>query len=1025
MKAILNMIRSAVAPNQLVLELRKSESLKAAAILGAVILLAYGTISFLGYTLSPALWNYGVLVPPYGYQGRWLSYAVNMDPLASGGAIWPVNQLISSMLHSGQLPLWNPYQGTGAPLAADTTWSTYFPIELLYLVTPNQYWDFVWLLKLWTAGFLCYLFLRKLNLSSVSAIGGGLAYCLSGAFIFYAFLPWTNVAILLPALLFVAKKCFDGSPTRHTLAVGGAVFAISLLGAHIEALIIQFLYVNLFVVFEALTSKREKVRGVATWAGVVLLGLGLASFFLFPVFEYLSESTLARATDAGLYSLSTDGNPVIWWVTLFVPYFYGFLQTYPYSGLRQVFFWDISPGYVGTVVFFLSLLPLFSIRRNWIPRRTKYFVFFIIGEILILMKIFGIPPVNWIGYLPALNYVIFSRYSGSVLAMSFSGACAFGLQSLLKPVKLSSTKGFLLVLLAVGLGVWGTVPFPASPDSRFFPVSLAYLALSVFYLVLSFSMASTGGARAAKALVALIVLELVSYIPMSLSVEYEAIRVAILAGAALAIVGNQLKWSRFMGTSVLRVSLPSFLSRNRVFAMILIAALVLQFAVAGLSPIGLPNRYDPYTEAPYVRFLQANAGYQRVYSLDGVFFPPVAGLFTIQHLGEFSAFMPASFRNFSLSNLDRGAISSILSGGWPGSEKYSASSEIHSNLAFYSLLGVKYFVTAHTDLSVVYEILLQPETEGSFSWAPLGNNTVSTNFVTDTSFDGVLVRIGTYDRINYGGVLLTLDSLSGNATIHRVARLPAESIVNGAWGNVFAFSKIQLSGVTRFRLTLSQSDTLQGNEVAVMWYPQAEQNPHLSIENGSLKIAMGLVQREEALPVVYRDQNATIYQNLGAFPRTFLTDHVIVAYNETDAVLKTRDLEWNTRNTAVLEGNLAAELPSINVSPQKNDTGAAEIEQYSPTEVAIRVDAVKASFLILTDTFYPGWNAYVDGSAVPTYRAYGVVRAVFVGPGSHEVLFKYEPVSFRIGSYVSLLAVSIVALLLLTRRRSLFVFRKR
>ena len=643
------------------------------------------------------------------------------------------------------------------------------------------------------------------------------------------------------------------------------------------------------------------------------------------------------------------------------------------------------------------------------------------------MKIFGVPPVNWIGYLPVLAFVIFSRYSGSILALSFAGACGFGLDAVTGRAKYTG-RAFIAVLIALLLAVPLTVPFPASPANPFFWESLAYLALAIFYLALSTAVSHRGGKEASKVLLFLIILELVSYIPRSLPLSFEALRVSVLAAAALFIVMITLDWPRhinsFIGLPILHHL--SF-SRPKRFAIIaLVTVLLVQMMVSASAPVGIPNRYDPFTAAPYVRFLQANVGYQRVYSLDGTFFPPVAGVYSIQSLGEFTGLMPSSFRTFSQANLDRGAITSTLVGNvWSRIDTISAVSEIHSNLEFYSLLGVKYLVTAHTDLSIVNEILLQPENEGSFNWAALGNNSVSTNFVTDTSFDGVLVRIGTYDRIDHGDVLLTLDSLLGNATIHRVARLPAESIVNGAWENVFTFPKIQLSGVNRFRVILSQSDTRPGNELAVMSYPQAKQNPHLSIENGSLTIAMGLVQREETLPVVYRDQNATIYQNLGAFPRTFLIDRVILADDEKDAVLKTRDLGWNTRNTVVLEGNLAAELSSINASPQKKDIGVAKIERYSPTEVSVRVEAAEAAFLVLTDTFYPGWNAYVNGSAVPIYRAYGVVRAVFVGAGSHEVLFKYEPVSFQIGSYVTLLATSIVALLLLTRRLSLFAFRKR
>jgi hypothetical protein len=855
------------------------EALKAAAILGLLIVLIFGDVVFLGYTLSPALWNYGILGSAYRYQGRWLQWWIYgstvMDPLATGGQNWPIYELISRTLFSGHLPLWNPYQGTGAPLAADTSWSTYFPVNILY-VLPNQYWDFVWFFKVWLAGIICYIFLKKLGLAHVPAIGGSLAYCLSGAFIFYPFLPWTDVAILTPALLLVAKNCFDEPSARHTLALGGGVFAISILGAHIETLVIQFFYVNLFVLFEAITRKKERVRGVAIWAGVVLLGLGLASFFLFPVFEYLREATLGHGANVGPVSLSTDGwNPAISWVTLFIPYFYGFVKTYPYDRLAEVFLWDISPGYLGIGVFFLSLLPLFSIRGNWIPRKSKYFVFFIIAATLILMKVFGVPPVNWIGFLPVLNSVDFVRFSGSVLALSLAGACAFGLESVLRSVRRSSVTALFAVLIAVGPAALTTVPSPVSPNNPFFPVSLAYLALGVFYLFLCFCMVSRGGVESAKVLVALIVLELVSYIPRSLAVTYEAIRVAILAGAALVLVGSQLKWFRFLKVSgqSRRVSLPTFLSRNRAFAIIIIAALVLQFVVAGMSPVGLPNRYDPFTEAPYVRFLQANTGYQRVYSLDGVLFPPVAALFTIQHLGEFSAFMPASFRNFSLTNLDRGAAASTLSGNaWARNEKYNVSSEINENLPFYSLLGVKYFVTAYTVL--------------------------------------------------------------------------------------------------------------------------------------------------DNLPVIYHDQNVTIYQNLRAFPRAFLTNQIVQVSNEEEAVLKTRDLGWDTRETLVIEGNSASRPTPVNASKSGSIVGSAEIEQYSPSEIRIHVDAPGPSFLVLTDTFYPGWRAYVDGKPETISRAYGVVRAIFVNADSHEVIFSYEPESFRIGSTITLVSALVVIIIYSAELRS-------
>ncbi len=990
------------------------EILKVAAILGLVILLVYGDVAFLGFTLSPALYSEGVLAngTQYDYNGRRLYTSAVLDPLATGGAMWPVYQLISQRLLAGRFPLWNPYQGTGVPLAADTTWSTYFPIDLLYFA-PNAYWDYVWLLKLWAAAMLCYLFLKKLGLSVTACAGGGLAYSLSGAFIWNPFVPWTDIGIMTPALLLVVKRCFDRPLSRMSIALASIFISVSLLGAHIEALIIQFLFVGWFAVFEVITRKKARMSGTLTLLAGIIFGLGLAAFFLLPVLEYLFSSPVGHGAGTGLHSLSSDGNPATYWVTLFVPYFYGFLQTYPYSGLRQVFFWDIFPGYLGTTVFFLSLLPLFSGDLSLRDGRGKYFSFFFVSEILILMKVFGVPPVNWIGDLPVLTYVIFSRYSGSILAMSFAGACAYGLERVLKPVKWSSAKALFAVALSIVPVAWITVPSPVSPSTPYFSTSLANLAFSMGALALASCLASKGGDKTTRTLVALIVLELAAYVPRSLSPGYEAVRAATLAAAGLIIVSlTLLPKMVFTASRLPHARLPS---RKQVLVTVFVIALILQFAIASASPQGLPNRYDAFTPAPYVRFLQANSGFQRVFSPDGVFFPPVAGVFSVQNLGEFSAFMPSSFQDFVMVNLDRGALSTAFVGnGWVRNNRIGVGDEIRENMAMYSLLGVKYFVTSSTDLNFAHTVMLEPIVEGSHSWAPLGNRTVSTQFVTDLPFDGIYVRIGTYDRINHGDIVLVLDSVPSNPALHRETRIRADSIANGA-PNLFSFERVDVERSTVFRITLSQSDTRVGNELAVLWWPQVKDNPHLTIPPGYLKIALGTVSRDPSLPIAYRDENATIYQNTRAFPRAFLVNRVIVADTMKEALLKTRDLGWTTRDTLVAESPPPG-LPFLNASASEF-SAVAEINKYSPQEVIIRVAASGASFLVLTDTFYPGWNAYVDGKPVTIYRAYGLVRAVFLTTGIHEASFKYEPNSFKLGGAITFVSAIIVTLLLLPSTR--------
>jgi len=73
----------------------------------------------------------------------------------------------------------------------------------------------------------------------------------------------------------------------------------------------------------------------------------------------------------------------------------------------------------------------------------------------------------------------------------------------------------------------------------------------------------------------------------------------------------------------------------------------------------------------------------------------------------------------------------------------------------------------------------------------------------------------------------------------------------------------------------------------------------------------------------------------------------------------------------------------------------------SNNKVEIQARVAEPSLLYLADTFYPGWNAYVDGRKTKIYRANYNFRAVPLPPGEHEVKFRYEPLSFYVGTLIS------------------------
>jgi hypothetical protein len=100
---------------------------------------------------------------------------------------------------------------------------------------------------------------------------------------------------------------------------------------------------------------------------------------------------------------------------------------------------------------------------------------------------------------------------------------------------------------------------------------------------------------------------------------------------------------------------------------------------------------------------------------------------------------------------------------------------------------------------------------------------------------------------------------------------------------------------------------------------------------------------------------------------------------------------------------------SAGAEPGAAVTGKAEIISDEVNHVALTA-AGPVGFLVLADTRYPGWRAYLDGRETPILPARGVFRAVAFPAGRHRVDFYYRPQAFKIGLFALLLAVAAAGL---------------
>lgn len=160
---------------------------------------------------------------------------------------------------------------------------------------------------------------------------------------------------------------------------------------------------------------------------------------------------------------------------------------------------------------------------------------------------------------------------------------------------------------------------------------------------------------------------------------------------------------------------------------------------------------------------------------------------------------------------------------------------------------------------------------------------------------------------------------------------------------------------------------------------------------------------------VYLDEELVIYENPKFVPRAFIC-HKTKLMTGRDAILKTlADSSFNPRETLILEEPHTL-IPKVNLASEAEPEPI--IAAYSVNKVVIEAGTKQAGYLVLSDNYYPGWQAYIDGKRAHIFRADYVLRAVFLEPGKHTIEFIYSPFPLKMGAFISLLFLILTAMLL-------------
>jgi hypothetical protein len=141
-----------------------------------------------------------------------------------------------------------------------------------------------------------------------------------------------------------------------------------------------------------------------------------------------------------------------------------------------------------------------------------------------------------------------------------------------------------------------------------------------------------------------------------------------------------------------------------------------------------------------------------------------------------------------------------------------------------------------------------------------------------------------------------------------------------------------------------------------------------------------------------------------ALPRARLVHRVVRVPDEGSSLARVVAHAADAPTSAVVEG----ELPLPLGEPADAAAERAAVVVDAPERLEVEADVTAPALLVVTDTFYPGWEATVDGAPATIVRADHAFRGVPLGPGHRRVRFDYRPAPVRRGAALSAAAVLLV-----------------
>ncbi len=965
----------------------------------------------------------GLFFSPYFLRGHSLYLSMIEDQWALY-AYYPWDFFIAESFRSGYFPLWNPFNALGTPLLANLLTSSLFLPKIIIYSSPDSIVikDLYLLGRLWLAGLFTYVFLRSLPVGKAGSLFASICFMFSGYFTRYLNEGHLNVECLIPLLMF----CFFRLVKKgglNSLVFCSLVISLILFGGHPSSAFYALFFVTLLYFYQIFLDQKKERDLARLWGrfflyiGSVSLGFSLSLIQILPFAEHLKDSWHLHPPGLGLFHYHIKH-----FITLILPWFFGDFRNSLIPGTLPS--WEVIssistssgyeatslswlPPYLGLISVVFAVYYLINLKNS--PRWSYFFSAFLI---FFLGVLYGLPFFRLTSLLPIFSLSSNTRYAIPELSFSLAVLGAVGIDHLISGKfdrkSFNFSLGFIF-LLAFGFSVAYFSGFlkPSRADDISLALAIAagwlMAILAVFFLYIRgyLKKGIFAGMIIAIAFLALLV-DTRGYRP-------------ILKRDLDELSGSQFAKYLKEDQHLFRIhSLPPFLFPNLGIPFHL-------HDIRGMSGIYL-NRYvklinlvNDHTEAEGAEY------YIRRYS----YLQPKPEKLDSNLLDLLNLKYVLSYNELS----SEGFIEEALAKG----KRFIPDLTRISRGVFKVKGERKVVLFEHPPALIQFPIKVPPEGISLHFFLGLEPQAWKSEQGDGVIFELFAEGQGGEEKIFSRAIdpnsnsqerrwieqVVDLSPYSGKAILLSLITSPKENTDFdwAGWGGI----RLE-KGERRWELVYEQDIKIYRNKKV---FPRAFIVPGIEVIEEEEEILGRIISEkfdprkiaileEQILPPrpAYRHSGAGRWGRAKPVlsPSLPLRINSVEGegVNDVSSPLMGED-KGGGENLSVFpphptplppgERELFTEL-HITANGSR-----AEIVDYQANSIEVSVKMQNDGFLVLSDTYYPGWRVYVDGKEERIYRADYLLRAVPLSPGRHRLSFIFDPFSFKLGLWSSLITL--------------------